>query len=179
MRLLIATLLFGMTTPLAAQDEGLMHQWEVVEMTKQLVEHTDTIKTILGQVRPKEWIQVGAPDAYVSQFEALRAELTNVNLSAEALGRKPETLSLAVHTFLWLDRVNSMLDSMADGVRRYQNPSVAELLIAGRNRNQGAELGLKDYMRQLADQWQTRMEIANDEAQRCRETLVKKPRAAQ
>lgn len=179
MRLLIATLLFGMTAPLAAQDEGLMPQWEVLEMTKQLAEHTDNIKTILDQVRPKEWIQHGAPEAYVSQYETLQSELNNVKLSAEALGRKPETLSLTVHTFLWLDRVNSMLDSMADGVRRYQNPSVAELLIAARNRNQGAEMGLKDYMRQLADQWQTRMEIANDEAQRCRDTLVRKPRAAQ
>jgi hypothetical protein len=168
-----------MTTSLAAQDEGLMPQWEVVELTKQLVEHTDNIRTILDQVRPKEWIQDGAPEAYVSQYETLQTELNNVILSAEALGRKPETLSLTVHTFLWLDRVNSMLDSMADGVRRYQNPSVAELLIAARNGNQGAELGLKDYMRQLADQWQIRMEIANDEAQRCRETLVKQPRAAQ
>jgi hypothetical protein len=148
-------------------------------MTKQLVKHTENIKTILDQVRPKEWIQDGAPDAYVSQYDTLQSELNNVKLSAEALGRKPETLSLTVHTFLWLDRVNSMLDSMADGVKRYQNASVAELLIAARNQNQGAELGLKDYMRQLADQWQTRMEIANDEAQRCRETLVKQPRAAQ
>ena len=179
MRLLIATLLFGVTTSLTAQDEGLMPQWEVLEMTERLVKHTENVKTILDQVRPKEWIQDGAPEAYVSQYQTLQTELTNVKLSAEALGRKPETLSLTVHTFLWIDRVNSMLDSMAEGVGRYQNPSVAELLIAARNQNQAAELRLKDYMRQLADQWQARMEIAHDEAQRCRETLIKQPRAAQ
>ena len=88
----------------------------------------------------------------------------------------PERLTLVVDTFLWIDRTNSMMVSMTDGVRRYQNAAVADLLESARNQYSGAGEKLKEYMRQLAVSVDAQMQIAHEEAQRCRTQLVTQPR---
>lgn len=173
MRWVLAVLLAAST--LSAED-GMMPGWEVREMSELLVANAQAVEKILGNVRPKEWIQDGAPEAYVGQHAALASDLENVVLSAQALGREPEKLSYAVDTFLWLDRFNSMTSSMSAGVRRYQSEPVADLLDSANGKNTGAIAQLKEYMRQLAVAAEQEMEIANSEAQRCRAEMVTQPR---
>jgi hypothetical protein len=88
----------------------------------------------------------------------------------------PERLPVVVDTFLWIDRTNSMMASMTDGVRRYQNAAVADLLESARGQYSGAGEKLKEYMRQLAVSVDAQMQIAHEEAQRCRTELVTRPR---
>jgi hypothetical protein len=175
MRLLLLASLFGSLCLAPAQD-GLLPSWEVTELSEGIVKNTESVKTILDQVRPKEWIQQGAPDAYVAQLESLRTDLENLKLSSEALGRKPEQLTRAIETFLWLDRLDSQVRSIGEGVRHYQNPSLASLLDSARGHNNAAVEKLKGYMRDLAVQVEEQMEIAHEEAQRCRSNLLTKPR---
>jgi hypothetical protein len=173
----IATLLLvatGVVLPLPGQ--GVIPRWEVEELAKGIDEQAAILQQLLEQVRPKEWIQDGAPDAYIGQHETLLGEIENLRLSAQALGRQPTKLSSAVDTFLWMDRVGSMMESLSAGVRRYQNPAVADMLDSARSRSQGPEQQLKEYMRQLVVLHEAEMEIAHSEAQRCRETLAKQPR---
>ena len=115
-----------------------MPSWEVSELATQVQENAEAVERVLDQVRPKEWIQDGAPQAYVDQHESLGRDLENLTLSAQALGREPEKLSYAVDTFLWLDRFNSMTDSMAAGVRKYQSAAIADLLESSTTRGAGA-----------------------------------------
>jgi len=177
MMLLVIGLLLGGLGVAQAQQEGVMPSWEVIELSEALVENATSVQTILEQVRPKEWLQDGAPDAYVTQLEGLRSDLTNLDLSAQALARKPEKLSLVIDTFLWLDRFESVLSSMNAGVRRYQNASLADLLDAASGENIAAVSKLKEYMRQLAVERESEMEIAHNEAQRCRSALANQPQA--
>jgi hypothetical protein len=176
MRLLLIGVLCGGFVSLTAQSEGMLPRWEVIELSKNLAANVEQTKTVLKDVRPKEWVQNGAPSAYVDQYENLQSDLGNLQLSAEALGRQPEKLTVVIDTFLWLDRVSSMIGSMAGGVRTYQNAPVADLLDTARNKGAGAMATLKDYMRQVAAETEAAMEIANSEAQRCRERVVSRPR---
>lgn len=162
---------------LPAAAQGLLPRWEVLELAKSLEQHSEDVEKLLVQVRPKEWMQDGAPEAYVAQHETVQTELSYLKLSAQDLGRHPEKLSAAIDTFLWLDRLRSMISSLAEGVRRYQNGAVADLLQSAVSRNSGGEDKLKEYMRQLAVEREAEMEIAHNEAQRCREQLVKQPRS--
>ena len=155
----------------------MMPSWEVSELAAQVQENAEAVERVLDQVRPKEWIQDGAPQAYVDQHESLGRDLENLTLSAQALGRDPEKLSYAVDTFLWLDRFNSMTDSMASGVRKYQSAAIADLLESSTTRGAGAVERLKEYMRQLAAASELRMQTAHDEAQRCRAELMQQPRS--
>ena len=161
----------------AAQQGGVIPRWEIIEVAQRLDENAKDIRTILSQVRPEEWVQEGAPDAYVGQHDTLRSDLSNLALSAQAMQRKPETLSVAIDTFLWLDRVRSMLRSLTAAVRKYQNPALGELLASAGNRAANHEETLKGYLRQLAVEREAELEISHSEAQRCRETLARQPRS--
>lgn len=184
MRLLLAPLMLlaagsavAQAPPAPPAAEGMLPRWEVEELTANMVEHATTIQKILGEVRPKEWVQDGASTAYIDQHAAMQDDLENLLLSAKALGRDPERLSYVVDTFLWLDRLNSMLSSITSGVRTYQSPALADLLDSSVSRNVGSMEQLKGYMRQLAVSAENEMEIAHAEAQRCRAEIVGRPRS--
>jgi hypothetical protein len=173
MRLGALAVVLTCALPAAAQEEGMLPRWEVVEIAKGVEQHAQSVRQILEQVRPKEWIQDGAPSAYGDQHETLSSDIANLQLSAEALERTPNRLSVVVDTFLWLDRSQSMLRSISAGVRKYQNPAVADLLDTAGGINAGAIEKLKGYMRDLAASSEEEMEIAHEEAQRCRGDLFK------
>ena len=153
----------------------MLPSWEVTEIANGVAEHAQSILQILDRIRPKEWIQDGAPQAYVDQHTTLIDDVRNLDLSAQALSRKPDKLSTVVDTFLWLDRSQSMLRSISAGVRKYQNPAIADLLDSAGGVNAGAIEKLKEYMRDLAITAETEMAIAHDEAQRCRVELMRAP----
>lgn len=150
--------------------------WEVVEIAEQLQTHVGGVLRILEQVRPKEWLQDGAPAAYVDQYDNLQQDLDYLNRSAQALAHDPEKLTVVIDTFLWLDRLHSMLGSMTSGVRKYQSNPIADLLDSAGSKNRESIEQLKGYMRQLASSTEDEMSIAHEEAQRCRAEIVNKPR---
>jgi hypothetical protein len=170
-RLLVIVVIGGISC-LPALAQGMLPRWEVEAMAKSLEEHSSKLEQVLAQVRPKEW-PAGASEAYLEQHETLTMEVRNLGLSARNLGRNPEKISVVVDTFLWLDRLGSMLRSISEGTRRYQNAALADLLDSAVASNSGAEANLKSYMRDLAVQRETEMEIAHEEAQRCRGDLFK------
>jgi len=159
-----------------SQSEGLTPRWEIEAAAVELAENVETIQKILEQVRPKEWIQDGAPDVYLSQYDEVLKDVDYLGRSANALERFPARLSVVVDTFLWLDRSHSMVGSLGEGVRKYQNSAIADLLDSARSRNDGVMDKLKDYMRQLAVHTEAEWNVANDEAQRCRAELMSKPK---
>lgn len=171
-RLLVIVVLGGISC-LPALAQGMLPRWEVEAMAKSLEEHAAKLEQVLAQVRPKEWTQAGGSEAYLEQHATLTTELKHLGLSARNLGRNPEKISVVVDTFLWLDRLGSMLRSMGEGTRRYQNAALADLLDSAVASNSGAEANLKSYMRELAVQREAEMEIAHEEAQRCRSDLFK------
>ncbi len=154
----------------------MLPRWEVVDLTKNVVANVEQTKTVLNEVRPKEWIQDGAPAAYVEQLESVQTDLQNLKLSAEALGRSPDKLSYVIDMFLWLDRVSSMVGSLAGGVRSYQSAPVADLLDSARGKTDASLAVMKEYMRQVAVEQEQAMEVAHSEAQRCRGQLAAQPR---
>lgn len=166
-----------LAVPGLSAEDGMIPSWEVSDLAAEVEKNAQGVARILEQIRPKEWIQDGAPAAYVDQHETLGRDLENLALSAQNLGRNPEKLSAAIDTFLWLDRFNSMTQSMAAGVRKYQNAAVADLLESATSRGAGSVEQLKSYMRQLAVASEHRMETAHAEAQRCRVELMNRPPA--
>ncbi len=174
-RLAITFLLLGLVAvPASAQE--LLPRWEVIEMAQGVDLHATEMKSLLEQVRPKEWVQDGAPDAYVTQHQSMMQDIDNLSLSAQDMIRHPNGLKAVVDTFLWIDRLSSMISSLEHGVRRYQNAAVAELLVAAKDRNTTEVEKLKTYLRQLAVAREAEMEIADSEAQRCRAELANDPK---
>jgi hypothetical protein len=173
-----AAALLGLWPALAeAQSGGVRPDWEIRELAAKLEKNAGTIEGLLGQLKPEEWVSQGAPGAYIDQVKQTRQFNSFLILQAQALGREPAKLSVALDTFLRLDHLQSMLESVTGGVRSYQNASLAELLATTVGQNLAAREQLKEYARELAVEREKEWEIANQEAQRCRAALSKKPPA--
>ncbi|MBH00065.1 MAG: hypothetical protein CMN58_06955 [Solibacterales bacterium] len=160
----------------AFAQEGTIPRWEIVELAEDLHRNTGTVDTILEQIQPFDWVSRGAREVYVAQHETLRGDVRNLALSAQEMIRDPEKLSASISTFLWLERVSSMVDSIAAGVRRYQSAALANLLENAGAKVLSSEDLLKQYMRQRAVDQENELAIADDEAQRCRSEILKRSR---
>ena len=172
---LVPTLALVLAGAALAQQEGMIPRWQVEELSQGVVQNMETARKVVAQLRPREWVQDGAPEAYIDQHQTLLKEMEQVSLAAQALARDPERLTYAMDTFLWLDRTDALMGSIAAGARQYYNAAVAELLDSARNRNSDGIATVKQYLRQLAEHVEGSMRVAHREAQRCREAIVSEP----
>lgn len=158
-----------------AQSKGLPPQWDLKQTLTSLTQRTNRLLPILAQVKPGEWIAKGAPKAYGEQLTELRNQIGYLARSANELIKQPERVSKALETFLRLQSVEAMMNSMIEGIRRYQNPAVADLLQGIMNENGDLGQRLQDYLVDLVATKETEYKIVDEEAQRCRSELIRQP----
>ncbi len=154
---------------------GVSSEWDVRKMLDSLDRQTQQLKPMLEQVKPKTWVEKGAPEAYVQQWQTAQDELKYVLMSSENLAKQPDRLTLALDTYFRMQAMESTFGSVIEGIRKYQNPALADLLRAfvaenGTNRDR-----LRQYIQDLAAQKEQEFTVADREAQRCRGALVQQP----
>src|SRR5579883_2894924 len=105
-------------------------------------------------------------------------------LSAQAARLKPILDQLtpqewvakgAPQTYVRLQSLENRLHSLADGVRKYQNPAVGDLLLGVLAENSSNRDNLRQYITDLAAQKEQEFQIVDKEAQRCRGILSRQP----
>jgi hypothetical protein len=119
-----------------------------------------------------------APDAYVSQWRGAEDELGYLGESVQALGKQPDRLTLALDAYFRMQSLEMRIDSLVDGVRRYQNPAVGDLLVGVLAGNSSNRDKLREYIAALAANQEQEFRIADQEAQRCRGVLSRQPAPA-
>ena len=97
---------------------GLPPEWEVRKDITALVQQVRSLQPILREVKPEEWVKKGAPETYTTQLKSISAELDYVMRSADDLSQEPERLTLAFETYFRMQAMDSMLDSLTEGIRR-------------------------------------------------------------
>ena len=172
---LAAVAAIGWAACLRAQSEGLPPEWEVRKDLDSLVEQTRRLKPLLDAVKPGEWVQKGAPAAYESQWKSVQAESDYLVRSAGELSKAPERLTIALETYLRLQSRNALLVSLSEGIAKYQNPALAELLRGAMTDGAAAGEKLRHYVVQLAALKEGQLTVADQEAQRCRTMLLQQP----
>lgn len=159
----------------SAQAPSVSVSWDVAQATVALASQAARLAPILEQLTPAAWVEQGAPDAYITQWRGARDELGSLAESARGFERAPEKLTAALDTYFRLQSLERQLVSLADGVRKYQNPAVGDLLLAVMGENTSNREGLKQYISDLASQKEQELSVADREAQRCRVNLNKQP----
>lgn len=159
--------------PVCLAQTGIPPEWEVRKQIDALAASLARLKPVLEQVRAEEWPSRGAPEAYVAQAKTLRTELGYLERSAEILRARPDRLTAVLDTFLRLDRFQLLLASLEEGVRRYQNPALADLLRSVFAEGAPSRENLRQYLLDLAQVKEQELEIADREAQRCRDILIR------
>jgi hypothetical protein len=159
-----------------AQSGGMEPDWEVRKDLANLADNIQRLKPILEQVKPQNW--QGAPAAYVEQGKRVGAEIDYLITSTKILAAQPTKITAALTAYFRMQSVDLMLRSYAEGIRKYQNPALAELLQGALASTAAGREKLRQYIMDLAADKEQELRVMNDEAQRCRGMLSRQPRGA-
>ncbi len=163
--------------PLAAfgQTAGLTTEWEIRNTLKDLVSNTERLVPMLDQINPQDWVSKGAPEAYLQQWKSLKAESGYLIQTTQSLAATPTKTTLTLQVYLRMVAMESMLESLTEGIRRYQNPALADLFQAMVTETNSGRARLRDYLVELVAAKEDELRIVDQEAQRCRSVLIKQP----
>jgi hypothetical protein len=167
--------LLGVPGFLLAQSNGVSTEWDVRTMLDGLKVQTQHLKSVIGQVNTDGMASNGAPQAYIAQWNTAQAELKYLLGSVDALEKQPERLPLALDAYFRMQAMEGTLSSVFEGIRKYQNPALADLLQGVVNENSVNRDHLRQYIQDLAVQKEQEFEVADKEAQRCRGTIARQP----
>jgi hypothetical protein len=156
---------------LAAQPPGVSPEWELKPKIEKIATEVGGLRPWMEKLQPERWTAAGAPQAYERQWKQTVDSIAAVQDLAARLAAQPLRLSLAVETLVRLESLLQLGGSVSQVVRRYQNPAVAdlldgELMTAGASRE-----WLRQHVADLAGLREKELEVAKQEAQRCRSQL--------
>lgn len=144
----------------------------------QMAARAERLQPMLEGVRALEWVQKGAPEAYVSQSTSAREQLSAVRTEMSALAQRPDQMAETMKALFRVNAFHRLLATLMGGVRRYQNPAVADLIesVAAEDRSDLDKV--EQYLIELAAQKEKELQVMDAEAQRCRGMLIKQPAPA-
>jgi hypothetical protein len=142
--------------------------WDSAARIAEMSGQAARLKPLLDQLTPQQWVAQGAPQAYLTQWQDARTELDYLAAAAEIFARQPERLTAALDTLFRMQALSGRLESLAEGVRKYQNPAVGDLLLGVLRSNTANTDGLREYITDLAAEQEQVFRIVEQEAQRCR-----------
>jgi malonyl CoA-acyl carrier protein transacylase len=173
--LVIPTLLLACLASLHAQQAGMQNEWDIHKTLTAIAVHADRVVPFVDQIHPEQWVSSGAPDAYIKQAKTCRDELKGVAAAARALSQNPEKLTDTLQLLFRIRTLEMMLASLGEGLRKYQNPPMADMLNTAVAENNGNREHLQQYVLELATAREQECRVADQEAQRCRQSLSRQP----
>jgi hypothetical protein len=172
MRLFLATLV----RPCAAFAQTMTDQ-EIVAIFSQISQRTAQVEPMLEQLHPKDWIARGAPDTYVAQWNSTVEQFRAIQSDMSALSQHPERMADSMKALFRVQAAHQVLASLMGGVRRYQNPALADLIESVAAETRGDIDRFEQYLLELAGEKERQFTVVDREAQRCRANLSRQPAA--
>ena len=177
MKYLLTILILPLTFSVPSRAQGVSAPWDISQTLTSLAAQSQRLLPILEQLTPEKWQAKGAPAAYTAQWRNARNEVGYLLGAAEAMKKQPDKLTLGLETLFRLQAVEAQVNSLTEGVRRYQNPAVGDLLVSVVSGNSANRDQLRQYITDLAQTKEEEFQVIDREAQRCRGTLMRQPPA--
>jgi hypothetical protein len=168
----------ALCAPLGAQDKGIETDWDIRPVLKEIAAHAQRMVPILEQIDAKEMIKNGVPDTYIAQLSQSLVQSKALATEALALANAPEKLSADLATFFRMQSLEKTLLSIEEGIRKYWNPAIADLLNSQMAENGANRERFQRYILDLAATHEQECAVMDHEAQRCRAILSKQPGGA-
>jgi hypothetical protein len=173
-----AAALYGQAQPAQQQAAGLEPDWDIGVILQEMSAHAGRLLPVLDQIDVKAWLQKGASETYAAQLQSSKDQAKAFADGARDLARNPERLSASLELFFRIQGLETMLGSLEDGTRKYQDPALAQTLASLAAEN-GANRGrFQQYIVNLAAEREQQFQVMDREAQRCRGILTVQPAAS-
>jgi hypothetical protein len=92
-----------------------------------------------------------------------------------AISQNPKAMQDVIRALFRVHRFDGDLNILLAAVRRYQNPALADLIESVATGDQIGVGKLEQYVLDLADATEKQLGVEDEEAQRCRASLVSQP----
>jgi hypothetical protein len=152
----------------APRPQGLQAPWDIRQMLAALNAQTAKMQPVLDNMHPQQWLDNGAPPAYVGLYQNTRTRLDDVIRAVKNLSQQTDSLSAALDTYFRMEALETSARSVYDCVKKYGERTSAEQLSALIAQNVENRKKFQDYLRDLSVEREQEFKIADEEAQRCR-----------
>jgi hypothetical protein len=154
------------------QRPGLEADWDIGAVIQGIGEHAAGMLPLLERVDAKSWVSKGASETYLVQLQSTKDQARAILEGSKTLSRHPEQLSTSLEMYFRMQGIETMVGSLAEGIRKYQTPAQAQELLTmaalnGTNRDR-----LQKYLVNLAAERERDLQVMDREAQRCRAILT-------
>jgi hypothetical protein len=168
-------LILSSTLAAQKQNAGLSPDWDIRQDMTALAGQVRQLKTMLDKVKPEEWVAKGAPTAYVKQMATLQSGMQYLISSAEQVARDPQRLTTALDAYFRMESVDVLVNSLQEGLRKYQSPDLAGLINEVMVGNSNNREKLRMHIVDLAAVREQEFQVVDQEAQRCRSAILRTP----
>ncbi len=172
-RFLVTSLLVASCGVARAQTAGVSTEWDTRKMLDALTLQMQHFQAVVERVKPDSWTANGAPATYATQWKTAQTEIQYLLASISAIQKQPEALPSALDAYFRMLAMESTVGSVIEGIRRYQNPALADLLQSVMNENGTNRDKLRQFIQDLAVEKEQELKVADREAQRCRADLLR------
>lgn len=148
---------------------------QAVGIFNSISNHATRLAPMLEQVRAKDWIAKGAPDTYDSQLASARRHIQTIQAQMADMVKQPEEIQKGMLALFEVQAFHRVLDSLMGGLRRYQNPALADLIQAVSAEDQADLERLQQHLVNLVGEKEEQYRVIDHEAQRCRAILSAQP----
>ncbi len=169
MRIATGIALLLLAGPVRAQQAGMEPPWDIHKTLASVALLADRLAPVVDQIHPENWD--GAPDGYITQVQTCRNEIRALAAESRKFDQNPEKLTDALQLLFRIRATETVLSSFSDGLRKYANPPLADMLNAAIAEDAANKDHLQQYILELAIAKEQEFRVADEEAQRCRQTL--------
>ena len=159
------------------QPAGLEPDWDIGVILQEMSAHAGRLLPLLDRVDVKAWLEKGASATYAAQLRSSKDQATAFADGARDLARNPEKLSVSLELLFRIQGLETMLGSLEEGTRKYQDPALAQTLASVAAENGANRDRFQNYIVNLAAEREHQFEVMDSEAQRCRGILAAQPPA--
>jgi hypothetical protein len=156
--------------------QGTAPEWDIRSNMSTLVADVRKLDPLLAHVKPQDWVAEGAPQAYVQQLESSKSLLQHLVYATDALAQNPDRLTTALSAFFHFEKMELLLGSLNQGVRKYQSPDLADMITSQLARHSVHRERLRQHITDLATVREQEFELLDQEAQRCRASAAREGR---
>lgn len=150
---------------------------QITSIFNGISQHAARIEPMLQQLRPNEWVAKGASDTYVAQWNSALAQIRAIQTDMSTVAQHPDRITDCMKALFRVQASHQMLGSLMGGLRRYQNPALADLIESVAAEDRSDIDRFQQYLVDLAGEKEQQFTVVDREAQRCRATLLRQPAA--
>ena len=157
------------------RPEGIVPEWDIKPILQEMSAHATRLGPLLDKVDVKAWVAKGASDTYIAQLQSCKDQARAIAAGAKDLASRPDKLSADLELYFRMHGLDNMLASLVEGIRKYQNPAVAEMLAGVAAENGANRERFQRFIVDLVAEREQQFTVMDHEAQRCRGILARQP----